>query len=177
MEIEIRAFVKDMDEARDKLVSSGAEFVKRKEQKDLIFASKEIREISGNNFILRIRDEKNKKSFTYKGLTGKDGVWDEHETNIDNPEELRKMLISSGFIQILEMNKKRECFKLNNMSINLDVIENLGNIIEMEIISENPDKSELIGFASQLGIEEKDIIHKGSVGLLLEKSEFKEFAD
>jgi len=75
------------------------------------------------------------------------------------------------------MNKKRESYKLDNISINLDEIKNLGSLVEMEIISDNPNKSELIETAKKLGIEEKDIIHKGTVQLLLEKSGFKDFAD
>jgi len=65
MEIEIRAFVNDMDEIKNKLVNLGAEFIKKKEQKDLIFGSRELRKVD-NKFILRIREEKDKKSFTYR---------------------------------------------------------------------------------------------------------------
>ena len=48
-------------------------------------------------------------------------------------------------------------------------IQNLSNFLEVEIITEKPDKSVLFDFLRQIDIQNKDIVEKGYISLFLEQ--------
>jgi len=169
MEVEIRACIKNLDTLRNKLLSIGANPVVNLSQEDHYYYPKD-KEKSG--FILRVRSNNNKHSLTYKSLTGTDGVWNEFSTGIDKPDEAIKLLLNSGFKEILFIKKKREKFKMNEFEINLDDFnepKGFGNWIEAEVITDNPKegKEKITKLFNQLGIGEEEFVHKGYPEIIL----------
>ncbi len=176
MEVEIRAKVKDPKEIRRKLEAMGAEFGKEKKQVDYIFKRKgeEKKEQKPGDFILRIRDS-DKKTFTFKALTDVTGAWEEYQTAIDSPEQMRKILEKIGFTNSLTMTKKRTQAKLDDFEVCLDNVKGLGPHIEVELQSEdkNEAKKRILELLGKMGINEGDVEHKGYVTLLFEKQGVK----
>ena len=76
-----------------------------------------------------------------------------------------------GLEKVIKVMKYREEYKLNNLSICLDKIENLGNFVEIESLNDNDEgKERLNKMMEELAIDQNQIIHKGYVTMLLLKS-------
>lgn len=168
MEIEIRARIKNLKYIEKEIIKLGGSLYKAKKQIDKYFGEINLFKKLGYSFLIRIREEANKFFLTYKGSkTHKDGIWEEYELNIDNKIEAIKMFQSMGFNEVIEVRKNRKEYRLDNFSICLGDIENLGSFIEIEYIGHNTEKEKLINIMEKLGIDKQHIIHKGYVTLLL----------
>lgn len=178
MELELRAKVSNPKSMRDKLAELGAGFIKKKEQFDRYFGSIELYKKLGYSFLARIRKTGGKYIFTVKtAKPKKDGVWEEYEVEIKNPETYANMFKAMGLEKIIFVNKKREIFNLDGIIVNIDCFDNYGTFIELEMISENHDKSRLFEVMKKLGIEKQNIIEIGYISIFLKdmKSPYAEY--
>jgi len=179
MEIEIRAEINNIADIEKKLIGLGAKLVKRKKQVDKYFGEINLFKKIGYSFMMRVRNEGDKNYLTYKGAASKkDGVWEEYEFEIVNGDVAQKMLTAMGLEEIIQVRKNRIEYKLDNLSICLDNIAELGNFIEIESQDDNDvDKAELKKIMEKLNINENKIINKGYITLLLikNKSPFSEY--
>ena len=173
MEIEVRVKAPNLEEIKQKLEEQGFVFEAQKEQEDLIFKKKghEKENVGPGSSIVRLRKSGGSAKLGYKELTDIDGVWVEHESNVEDYEEVKKIIEKLDLVKTIEMHKKRTEGKLDKISVCLDDIKELGKFIEVEIISEEPKaaKQELVDFIKKLGFKEQEIIHKGYVRILLER--------
>ncbi len=177
MEIEARVKIKNLGEIKNRLISMGADFKKEAVQNDLIFKRKEdLGRVQGAGAImLRLRDTAEKKILTFKALTDQAGAWEEHEVLIDDIEEMKRILIKIGFVEVLHMNKKRIKGMVDDFEVCLDNIKQMGTWMEVCIESENKEKAKkrLVNFLNNLGIKENEIEHRGYIAMLLEERGFK----
>ncbi|MBT4445774.1 class IV adenylate cyclase [archaeon] len=177
MEIEIRAKVDSLEEMKEKLISMGAKVFGSKFQHDVIYKREDQVDTvqKPGSFILRVRESSTGHKLTFKSLTDVVGSWIEHETKIEDPKETRLMLEKSGFVPVLVFDKEREEGKLGEITFCLDRMPELGEFIELEIISDDVDagKKKLLELILKLGYSEKDIIHKGYVAILMERQGVK----
>jgi len=169
MEVEIKARVKSLDSLRNRLFSIGANPLDKILQEDHYYYPLNKKK---SNFVLRVRSAGNKHELAYKALTDEDGVWREFSTGIDKPDHVMKLLIHSGFREILFIKKKREKFKLNEFEINLDEFDEpkgFGSWVEAEVITDNPQrgKEKIKELFNRLGIKEKEFVHKGYPEIIL----------
>jgi predicted adenylyl cyclase CyaB len=181
MEVEIRTLV-DKD-IFGKLVSLKAQRMSEISQTDSYWANTAMFKDLGYTFLMRIRaDSRGRVKLSYKGAKLKtDGVWEEYELTIDNPQEAEKMLSDMGFENFLVLRKKRVTFGLRNFQIEIDDFENFGMVMEVETKCEPQEallaKSEMRRFLVSIGVRDEDIIEKGSLALILQKmdSPYKEY--
>jgi predicted adenylyl cyclase CyaB len=171
MEVETRVKVDDLQQLKSKLVKLGASFSSEKCQADTIYKRKgeEGKTQGPGDFILRIR-ESTKNLFTLKALTDKAGVWVEHETEISNPEEMKKILDTAGFAVSFTMTKKRIPGELQDFEICLDDIKEIGTYMEIALDSTDgaSAKKRIVELLASLGFSEDKIIHKGYVAMIYE---------
>lgn len=172
MEIEIRAKINNIKNVEQRIVGLGAELIKQKKQVDKYFGEINLFKKLGYSFLMRVRNEGDKKFLTYKGAKSKkDGVWEEYEFNIDNEIMAEDMLKAMGLEKIIKVNKKRIEYKLDGLTICLDTIKDLGYFVEIESQDDNDiDKDKLKKIMNKLNIEENQIMHKGYVTMLLIKN-------
>ncbi len=172
MEIEIRAKIKNIKNVEGCVVALGAKLVKQKKQIDRYFGEINLFKKLGYSFLMRVRNEGDKKFLTYKGAESKkDGIWEEYEFNIDNEIMAEAMLIAMGLEKIIEVKKDRVEYKLDGLSICLDAIEDLGYFVEIESQDDNNiGKNKLKNIMDKLNIKENQIMHKGYVTMLLMKN-------
>lgn len=169
MEVEIRARIKDLENIKEKLLSIGAKPVGKLSQEDHYYYPKDK---AKSNFVIRVRSTNDKHQLVYKAFTGRDGVWHEFSTGIDKPDQAIKLLLYSGFREIVFIKKKREEFKMNEFEINLDQFskpKGFGNWIEAEVITDEPKegKEKIKKLFNQLGLKEKEFVHKGYPEIIL----------
>jgi adenylate cyclase class 2 len=173
MEQEIRLRVDDFDYIRDRIVAAGAVLESSKDQYDTYYASILMIDALGRSFIIRIRKSGGSAILTFKGATGKDGYYEEYETEVKDENETKKMIERSGFEKVISIKKRRELYKYKNSSINLDSVSGLGNFVEIEIISEKNADKKLRSVVKELGLGGYEPTRKGYVSLLLAKKHSK----
>lgn len=165
MEIETRAKLDNKEEIIKKLKELGWTGDNETEQKDAYFVHKTRKnELRGpGHQILRIRQSPEGNFLTFKALTEEKGVWTEHETEISDPEEIRQILLKTGFVADFVIEKKRIKGKIKDMEVCVDDFPKIGPYIECEIISDNQDSAfqRLSAFLKSLGIPEKNFEHRG----------------
>lgn len=170
MEIETKIKTDDLKGLKKKLESLGAKFTHTVKQSDEYYKQKgrEMETQKPGSFILRIREQPDKSMFCIKVLTETTGAWIEHETKIEKPAELRKILGLAGFSKIFTITKERTYGKLDNFEICLDKIKELGNYAEFEIIADDAAKGKrtIHELFKKLNVSEKDVEHRGYAAII-----------
>lgn len=173
MEIEVRVKVDSLERVKLELVKLGALFSYKESQEDFIFKREEdLRAVQkAGSFLVRIRKTDTSAKFTFKALTETAGSWIEHETKISDPSEMREILLNIGFVEALQMHKEREHGSIEDINICLDSIKELGEYLELEIVSDNVQegKRKLSDLLKRLGYSEEEMIHDGYVAILFKK--------
>jgi|SRR3989344_2376037 len=165
-EVEIRAKITDNTVASIERIGAVLKYESH-EIDDYFKFGKDI----DRKLVLRIRTSSKKTLLTFKGSAkGEDIVWSEWETEIERPEELKKLLLANGMVKVTTINKHRKSFSFGKFEINVDDIKNLGNFIEVQVMSENVSeaRAEIEQILNRLGIQKEKFITKGYVPLMLE---------
>lgn len=170
MEIEIRARIKNPEEAKKNL-DLQAVHKESSDEHDLYLRHEgDVNRV----LVLRIRRKKSGAVLTFKGKsTGDDTAWTDADLPLADPDNLQKLLLASGYMEVVEIKKHRERYDLEGFEVNFDEIESLGTFIEIEGRGEESDRAaveeKITELLSGLGIQKDDIIRKGYVPLMLEK--------
>ena len=173
MEIETKFKTDNLEEIKNKLIGMGAVFSEELEQIDEYYKPKgrETETQKPGSFLLRIRIQGNKKFFTCKALTDRTGVWDEHEMEISDENALREILKKLNYTMIFSITKKRANGRLNEFGLCIDKVKELGNYLEVEIISDNGEegKHKISALLKKLGAAEKNMEHRGYAAILSQR--------
>lgn len=189
MEIEIRAFIKDIEEFKDKLKLLGADYVSKVKIEDYWFCEKksnsfeEVKQDKPGSYGLRIRKIKNNArercELNCKVLEkeGDHNAFHEYETSIDNLDQTKIILEKIGFKIFCIIKKERTTYKIDNCLINIEDIEGFKPAVELEIISDSNQETHKefeIKLLDKLGINEKDKIEKSITFLFMKEFSFKQ---
>jgi len=189
MEIEIRAFVKDMNLIEKKIIELGGKLSSTQHIVDFWFCKDEfnkfeqVQQKGVGSYALRIR-KKLKKDNEFIELNCKvlekvddHNAFHEYETKIDNLDQTKKILESIGFKVFCVIDKERKKFILDDCSINLENIKGFRPAIELEIIADDnieDHKIYLHELLSKLGIKDEDKIEKSITYLYMKEFAFKD---
>lgn len=104
-------------------------------------------------------------SITFKGvkIPGKFKQREEHETQIDDADALSAILAALGYSDKIVFEKRRESWRLNTCTVELDELPQLGFFVEVEGPSESEVESTLI----RLGLSDQQSITDSYVALLM----------
>ena len=119
--------------------------------------------------VLRIRTTQNNSELAYKTFKGaQSDAWLEKEVAVSNSTQTRLILDAIGYKEFLSIKKYRRSGKINEVTINIDEVENLGTFCEMEIIGPDTKTAQatMISLAKELGLSEKQITTTGYVQLM-----------
>lgn len=182
MEIELRARVKNQEELEKKL--SALAGIKEKDgggrQVDVYLKHEKDAE---RKLVVRIRKnyQEDKAILTFKGSPPKDKddtAWHDFDVEINNPDDLERLLTNNGFVYVCIIDKVRQSFAFKDFEINIDNIRDLGLFIEVEKKAGEEEienvKNEISALLEQVGIGEKDLVKKGYVPLMLEYIESRD---
>ncbi|MCL5008278.1 MAG: class IV adenylate cyclase [Candidatus Marsarchaeota archaeon] len=176
IEQEMKIPVESFDNVLEFLKQSGS-FKGESRQHDVYFTDTTRYSSHEGSFVMRIRRTESKAFMTFKGSTGRSGVYDECEIEVKDPDTAETMMKKLGFKPFLEITKHRVQYEFNGAEVNLDDVQGLGKFIEIEIISEGNADSELSEVAGRLGLDANTSIRVGYVTQLLQKtgSEYSKF--
>ena len=149
-EIEIKARVENLDSIIDALKAQGAEVTEPVTQHDVVYGPAGV-DGGGDNTApwLRIRTETKGDETTHyftlkKSVTNQlDSI--EHETIVNDAEELEKIISLLDFELYSDLTKTRQKTHINEIEICLDYVDGLGYFVEAEkLTSDDIDYPEVI---------------------------------
>ena len=176
IEIEVKAQTSNEEELKKKIQDLGAVFKIKKYQHDILL-DPPTTDFSKTDQVLRIRNSDGNWKLDYKSprLDNETKSRREFSLKIDDGKQLKDIFTFMNFTTVGEIEKTRESYTLNKMTINFDTVTNLGNFLEIEVLEEEQHfeqtKKDIFTFLEQLGI--KDTIKKDYLELLWDKGYFK----
>ncbi len=179
IEIKIKLDKESFSKVREK-VENCAKFIKKVQQTDEYFTP------AHSNFVepkfpfewLSIRKRGGKAILNYKHFHPENAEihthCDELETEINNPEGMRKIFSALGFKKLVVVDKEREVFVYEDeFEIALDVVKDLGYFIEIETMKDfgsvEEARKRLFEFAKILGVDVSNPDLRGYPFLMMEK--------
>lgn len=177
-EVEVKARLQNREETINKLLSLGCSFGEELTQVDHIFIPNGIPfPPPYDTPVLRIRKQNDKHLLTLKIAQSNRQDCIEHELEIKDGDKMLEIMNLINYKKVPTVSKKRVKTNFNDIEIVIDIVENLGEFIEVERIVDEADpeirqqiQKELLNFLSSLGIKEEDHLpgHKYDI-MLYEK--------
>lgn len=165
MEIEVKAYAKDLKEVEEKIKSMGAKLVWEGEQMDTYY-SHPSRNFAATDEALRVRIEEGKAFITYKGpkIDNISKTREEIKVQVEDATAANDILKKLGFKEVGAVRKLRKKFLLGELKICLDTVENLGEFVEIEILEPFEDsktnmdelRTLVLKTMDELGLKEKE---------------------
>lgn len=168
-----------------KLEEVGAENLNEGSLTDIYLCPNAVKDFSEiemdkvGSYSLRIRREvegkEEKTTVNAKVITneGDHSAWDEHEISIDSIDSASALFKSIGYKPYFILKKQRWGYRLNNINIFLEKIEDFGWAIEVEIIAPSSlasdMKSKLENFLEQMGITREQYVTKSVTNMMMRK--------
>jgi predicted adenylyl cyclase CyaB len=182
-EIEIKAQIDETDKLKLILHKLGFTFGNPTKQHDVIYGQRNEKNdawVHGRQWF-RVRTENDTKQiFTMKRTLGKGLDSLEHETVVDDGQDMLRILEDLGFEHYCTVTKIRQKAKQGELEVCLDHVAELdGDFIEVEKIvdldaSHDDTMAELWEFMAKLGIDRKDEITDG-YDILLQKQRGEQY--
>ncbi len=143
-----------MDKALAKL---GAKRISSGSIEDVYFAHPS-RDFGKTDEALRLRKREDGAELTYKGpRIHTDGAKAREEITLktDNPLTMQRIVERLGFKESNVLKKTRTSYMLDKLRVDLDDVEGLGEFVELEVLTESPERSkQLLELArAELGLE------------------------
>jgi len=160
-EIEIMFLNINIDDIREKLKQLGAELIiPMRKMRRVALRTHEMRNNKKGAFV-RVRDEGNKITLTYKCLNKESLYMDEYEVivnDFDRAVDFAKALLEGNLATNVFQESKREEWILNNAKVCIDVWPWINPYLEIEGKSEK----EIMATSKQLGFNWSDGIFGGA---------------
>ncbi|MBQ7797933.1 MAG: class IV adenylate cyclase [Clostridia bacterium] len=121
-------------------------------------------EINGETIeCVRIRENEKGSVLTYKKIHKEANpiYCDEFETFVSSKQQMENILFALGFSVQMIIDKKRVSYKMDNFEFDFDSVKNLGELMEVEIISENSSVEEIYNFVKIFGLSQQDVTYEG----------------
>jgi adenylate cyclase, class 2 len=170
--VEVRAKIREMHTLHKALRDRGITFNDPSLQRDTLYIHADWNGAwkDPGQIILHIREQTGRAVLTSERY-GKI----EHETAVASPKETAQILSLIGFRPFLEIKKYRQTARFNTMEIRLDVVEELGDYIQVEVPLKNEKEveniqAELYGFLESIGISREDVEKQEYAALIRLKS-------
>ncbi len=165
-EIEMKLKVDDLNAIKKVLESKGCVLSETKHQIDTVFLEKNAQDfnIKTGMIVLRIRTIGDKNLITLKQR--KENIIESKEIEffISDSAKCKQLFETLGYKEMVTIDKKRTTTKYKNFNICLDEVLNLGSFVEIEIVTDEENKSdyyesEILKVCSDLGIDVQNRIN------------------
>ena len=155
VEIEIKLKVEHLAPVRDRLRQLGAQHVGEVMETNTFFDTPD-RALLASDCGLRLRHTRNgatrqeKYVLTYKGPRGEGQVKkrEEIEVGVDRADAAEQMMERLGYVRRLCFEKRRETWRLDECTVELDSLPELGSFVEIEC----PSEADVMRLREKLGL-------------------------
>jgi len=173
IEVEVKLPLRDVKELKRRLNEFGATFIAEEDERDIYFNAPH-RDFAKTDEALRIRFSKD-TTLTYKGpkLDKVSKTRKEITVPVADAERAMAMLKALGFEEVATVVKRRQAYRLDNLTISIDDVQGLGTYMEIEaIVSHKKYQSTLNRIFEtlyKLGLSKEDTIRESYLELILRR--------
>ncbi len=170
-EIEVKVRITDKQKLLTKLEEKGITLGEEVQQHDLVYGWPGAQDAARDSVWLRVRTELRKDGAFVNIFTLKKSVVGhldsiEHETVIENPDEMLAAFAEMGYELYSDLTKTRRKGRWGEVEICVDELPALGSFIEVEMMQDkDSNHNEVVDllwqFLTSLGLDKKDEIHEG----------------
>jgi adenylate cyclase class 2 len=163
LEIELKVRISSLEPVRQQLHRLNAQFYGRIHEHDVYYNAPH-RDFGITDEAIRVRYTNDSAVVTYKGAKIKTSglkAREELNTAVESGEVLERILDRLGFKKTAEVNKWRENYKLGNMAISLDNVDELGTFAEIEIMADDDNSdatAQIQKISKEMGIQGEPIL-------------------
>jgi adenylate cyclase class 2 len=146
MEVESKFRSPGNDKVEKALTRLGADFLCEEETEDLYFQHP-TRDFGKTDEALRLRKKSGLSELTYKGPRMRlehTKAREEVTLNTDDPLTAQRIIERLGFSEFIAVRKRRRNFTYDKIRIAVDTVDDLGEFIELELITEEPKRAETL---------------------------------
>lgn len=171
VETKIRA---NHDDVRRKIEELGGEKLEEKRQLDTYYSAPH-RDFGETDEALRVRMEDDVPHITYKGpvVSEKTKSRKEIEIEVESQEKINEFLRELGFEVFETVKKDREVYSLDDATVTLDRVEELGEFVEIESVSPETEVDEtqekVLEMLDDFGFDRDESIEKTYLGMVIEQ--------
>ena len=158
-EIEIKFRADNLNEIKEKLIALGCILSEELNQKDTVFVP-DINDSShtSGKMVIRIRNVNGRNELNLKKQSNKRIQSKEIEFEVSDFNSSYDFLKTLGLEEYVTVEKKRITTKYKEFNICIDEVKRLGSFVEIEIITEEENKTDLyeqqiLDIAKELGID------------------------
>jgi adenylate cyclase class 2 len=144
IEIESKYWSPGNDKIEKALARIGAKKIDEKTMEDIYFAHPG-RDFGKTDEALRLRKMSDGAELSYKGPrmnVERAKAREEINLRIDNALTAQRIVERLGFKEVCVVRKNRKSYALDRLRIDVDDVEGLGEFVELEILTESPERSE-----------------------------------
>lgn len=173
-EIEVKVRIERFEKIKHSLKELGAILTKKEHQRDNYFLSS-IRNFEQTGEVLRVREQiPGNGLITYKGprLESEMKVRKEIEVRVQNSLDAIELLHELGFNLFFTFEKEREMYQLNEFSVSLDKVRDLGNFLEIELKAEDTQpilQQKIFDLLHKIGVSRDSIEKRSYLELILDR--------
>jgi len=173
IEVEIKAPIKDIEALKRRLEELGAQFIAEDDERDVYFNAPHY-DFAETDEALRIRSSKD-ITLTYKGpkLDKVSKTRKEITVPIADAERAMAMLKALGFEEVATVIKRRQVYRLHDLTISIDDVQGLGTYMEIEAIVAHkeyqPALNRIFEILRKLGMRKEDTIRESYLELILRR--------
>lgn len=134
------------DKVEKALGKLGADLVSEEEMEDLYFQHPG-RDFGETDEALRLRKREGVSELTYKGPRMRmehTKAREEVTMRTEDPLAAQRIVEKLGFREFMSVHKRRRSFKYDKIRIAVDTVEGLGEFVELELITEEPQRAEML---------------------------------
>ena len=176
LEVEVKYRSPGNDLVEKTLVRLGAKKICEGVMEDLYFAHPN-RDFGKSDEALRLRKKADGAELTYKGprmATQNTKAREEITLMTDNPLTVQRILERLGFKEGYVVRKSRTTYQLDKLRVDIDNVEGLGEFVELEVMTEAPERSAALMETARAELVLGKVEHKTYLELLIDKGIPKE---
>jgi len=173
IEVEVKARVENVKRCEDLLGRLGAKFSHIEEHVDVYYNNPDLRDFRVSDEALRLRQVNDLVLLTYKGqkIDSISKSRREIECAISSFEEMAAILKSLGFLPTGKVMKLRHVYLIEELTVCVDEVRNLGSFVEVELTCDDESDVEsgvlqAIGLLERLGLSKDDLIQRSYLEML-----------
>jgi adenylate cyclase class 2 len=134
LESELKIRADRLDDVEKRIIELGGAFEGEEFQTD-IYYQHPCRDFSETDEAIRVRYVGEKVELTYKGPRMKSEIKRREEVSLRIGEgDVKTLLRRLGFREVAKVNKRRRNYLLEGLKVSLDMVEGLGEFIEVELV-------------------------------------------
>jgi len=173
LEVESKYRSAGNERLEDKLKELGASKLSSEEMEDSYFRHSS-RDFGKTDEALRLRRSGDSAELTYKGprMESKEIKAREEVTlKVLDPLAAQRIIERLGFEEMMVVRKRRVSYLYDKVRIALDHVEGLGEFVELELVTEDPERAKSLLEEVRSALALKNLERRTYVEMLLEKAE------